>query len=335
MRAVILVGGQGTRLRPLTLTTPKQMLPVADRPMIEHVVSHLAEHGVVEVILALGYRPDAFLQVYPDGLCRGVKLSYSVEDAPLDTAGAIRLAASEAHIDDTFVVVNGDVLTNLDVKSLVAFHRSHQGLATIALTPVPDPSSFGVVPTDADGRVLAFIEKPPAGTAPTNLINAGTYVMEPEILELIPGDRRVSIERETFPLLASRGQVFAMASDAAWVDSGTPHKLLEANLVWASRLWGSARAHVHPSVMIDPSAMVSNAVVGPGVVIGAGVSVQHSVILSGARIDEGARIDGSIVGRQVHVGAGAVIENLSVIGDGMSIEPGTTLSGARYPEEPE
>ena len=192
MRAVVLVGGFGTRLRPLTLTTPKQMLPLGHRPMIEWVVGHLADHGVDEAILSLGYKPDAFIEAFPDDLCNGVRITYAVEPEPLDTAGAIRFAALEAGIDDTFIVVNGDVLTDLDVDALVRFHRASGAEGTIHLTPVEDPSMFGVVPTDDDGRVIAFIEKPPRDEAPTNRINAGTYVLEPSVLDRIAGDRRVS-----------------------------------------------------------------------------------------------------------------------------------------------
>ncbi|HEY1466034.1 MAG TPA: nucleotidyltransferase family protein, partial [Acidimicrobiales bacterium] len=205
MRAVVLVGGEGTRLRPLTLTTPKQMLPVMEQPMIERVLDQLARHGIDEAVLSLGYRPDAFINAYPEGSVGGVRLAYAVEPEALDTAGAIRFAADHAGIDETFVVVNGDVLTDLDITELVDFHHRHHAEATISLTPVDDPSSYGVVPTDSQGKVEAFIEKPPRDEVPTNLINAGTYVLEPEVLARIPKGRRVSIERETFPTLVEAG----------------------------------------------------------------------------------------------------------------------------------
>lgn len=162
MRAVVLVGGEGTRLRPLTLTVPKQMLPIVEQPMIERVLGHLAAHGIDAAVLSLGYRPDAFTDAYPDGVIAGVRSQYAVEPSPLDTAGAIRFAAEHAGMDGTFVVLNGDVLTDFDITELVAFHREHGAEGTIGLTPVDDPSSFGVVPTDDEGRVQAFIEKPPA-----------------------------------------------------------------------------------------------------------------------------------------------------------------------------
>ncbi|MEY2468009.1 MAG: mannose-phosphate guanylyltransferase, partial [Actinomycetota bacterium] len=183
MKAVVLVGGEGTRLRPLTYTTPKQLLPVAGVPMLERVVTHLAAHGVDDVILSMGYKPDAFLTAYPDHVCAGTPVRYVVEAEPLDTGGAIAYAADETSIGERFLVVNGDVLTDVNYTALIELHDARGAWATIGLTPVEDPSRFGVVVTDSDGRVTAFIEKPPEGTAPTNLINAGVYVMEPAALD--------------------------------------------------------------------------------------------------------------------------------------------------------
>ena len=229
MKAVVLVGGEGTRLRPLTLSTPKQMLPIVGVPMIERVLAHLGSHGVDEAILSLGYLPDAFKEAYPDGQAAGIRLTYAVEPEPLDTAGALRFAATYGGIDDTFVVVNGDVLTDLDLGSLIAFHRQSGAEGTIALHPVPDPSAFGVVPTDDDGRVTAFVEKPPRDEAPTNEINAGTYVLEASVLDRISPSGRVSIERETFPAMVRSGVLFARADDGYWLDTGTPAAYLQAN----------------------------------------------------------------------------------------------------------
>ena len=209
MKAVVLVGGEGTRLRPLTLSAPKQMLPIVGVPMIERVLGHLASHGIDDAVLSLGYLPDAFTEAYPDGRVAGMGVTYAVEPEPLDTAGAVRFAAAFAGIDETFVVVNGDVLTDLDLTALVAFHRERGAEGTIALHPVADPSAFGVVPTDDDGRVQAFVEKPPRDEAPTNEINAGTYVLEPSVLGRIPEGGRVSIERETFPAMVRDGGLFA------------------------------------------------------------------------------------------------------------------------------
>ena len=229
MKAVVLVGGEGTRLRPLTLSTPKQMLPIVGVPMIERVLGHLASHGIDEAVLSLGYLPDAFMEAYPDGRVAGMGLTYAVEPEPLDTAGAVRFAATFAGIDETFVVVNGDVLTDLDLTRLVAFHRERGAEGTIALHPVADPSAFGVVPTDDEGRVTAFVEKPPRDEAPTNEINAGTYVLEPSVLDRIPEGGRVSIERETFPAMVRDRGLFARSDDRYWLDTGTPAAYLEAN----------------------------------------------------------------------------------------------------------
>jgi mannose-1-phosphate guanylyltransferase len=325
VKAVVLVGGEGTRLQPLTFTTPKQMLPVAGRPMIERVVAHLAGHGIDQVVLSLGYRPAAFLTAYPDGHCAGVELLYAVEPEPLDTAGAIGFAARFAGIDDTFVVVNGDVLTGLDVGAVIAFHRQRQAEATIALTPVDDPSRYGVVCTDPDGLVTAFIEKPPAGEAPTNLINAGTYVVEPSVLERVPAGRRVSIERETFPALVERGRLYAMASDADWIDAGTPATYLSVSLAMAEREGGgiAAGARVHRR------AQVVDSVVEAGAVIDEDAVVHGSLVFSGARVGPEARVRGSILGHDSVIGKGARVEELSVIGDGGVVADGEALAGAR------
>ena len=321
MKAVVLVGGEGTRLRPLTLTTPKQMLPVGGRPMIELVLEWLSGHGVTEAVLSLGYRPDAFLEAYPDGKSCGVRLHYAVEESPLDTAGAIRFAALEGGVADTFVVVNGDVLTDIDVTALVGFHRARSAEATIALTPVEDPSAFGVVPTGPDGRVVAFIEKPPRGQAPTNFINAGTYVLEPSVLERIPGDRRVSIERETFPALVADGRLYALGSPAAWLDAGTPATYLRANLDRAPSGIG----------VVAGGGKADGSVIGAGVTVGPGALVERSVLMDGATVGDGARVTDSIVGRQARIGAGAVVRDLSVLGDGCVVEAGAVVVEGRLP----
>jgi mannose-1-phosphate guanylyltransferase len=320
MKAVVLVGGEGTRLRPLTYTRPKQMLPIGGRPMIERVLGWLAGHGIDEAVLSLGYRPDAFLSAYPDGTCAGVKLVYAVEDTPLDTAGAVRFAARSAALDATFVVVNGDVLTDLDVSALVRFHHARPAEATIALTPVADPSAFGVVPTDESGRVVAFIEKPPLEEAPTNLINAGTYVLEPTVLDRIPDGRRVSIERETFPQLVGEGRLYAVASDASWVDAGTPATYLAANLSYAAR--GD----------IPSGVTVTGSVIGQEVALGAGSVVSDSVVMDRATVEASAVVRGCIVGYDAKIGRGAHLSELCVVGDGFAVDPEAFLVGERLPQ---
>lgn len=340
MKAVVLVGGEGTRLRPLTYTTPKQLLPVVELPMLERVLGHLAAHGIDEAVLSLGYRPEAFIQDYPDGRAAGVPISYAVEPELLDTAGAIGFAARHADIRETFVVVNGDVLTDGDVSALISFHASAGALATIYLSPVEDPSRFGVVPTDDDGRVIAFVEKPPLDEAPTNLINAGIYVMEPEVLDRIPGDRRVSVERETFPSLAAEGSLFALSDGAYWIDTGTPEAYLQSQRDLLSGLrggpptngasrsaggaWqlGSAQiagqvdgySLVGDGAQVLAGATVNGSVVGADGIVEAGAKVSDSVLLPGVRVCEGAEIYSSIVGKHAVIGRESRVSEFSIIG---------------------
>jgi mannose-1-phosphate guanylyltransferase len=331
MQAVVLVGGFGTRLRPLTRTTPKQMLPVGNRPMIERVLEHLGAHGVTRAVLALGYRPDAFRDAYPDGRCAGVELHYAIEPEPRDTAGAIRFAAADAAIRERFLVLNGDVLTDLDIGALVAAHERTGAEATLALHRVEDPSAFGVVPTDEAGRVTAFIEKPPREEAPTDLINAGTYVLEPSVLARIAPDQPVNVERVTFPAMVADGTLYALDGDAYWIDAGTPETYLAANLDLINGSRQPVEPGVHPDAQVDGA--VVDAVVGPGAAIGAGAVVSSSVVLAGAVIGPGARIHDAIIGARAHVGAGASLDGGTVLGDEAVVPDGTQLTGARIPEE--
>ena len=333
MRAVVLVGGFGTRLRPLTCTRPKQMLPIVNRPMIEHVVGHLAEHGVDDVVLALGFLPDAFSDAYPDGWCAGARLHYAVEPEPLDTAGAIRFAALDAAIDERFLVLNGDVLTDLDITRFVEFHDRSGAEATIALHKVADPSRYGVVPTDGNGRVLAFIEKPEPGTAPTDLINAGTYVLEPSVLARIEGGRRVSIEREIFPALVADRSLYALDGETYWIDTGTPQEYVQSQLDLTEGLRGEPVDGVEPTADVDAGATVRRSVVGAGVTIATGARVEGAVLLAGAGVGAGAVVEGSVVGHGAEIGDGARVVGCSVVGDGEVVAPGTTLDGDRQPAD--
>jgi mannose-1-phosphate guanylyltransferase len=328
MRAVILVGGQGTRLRPLTITRPKAMLPVVHRPMIERIVAHLVRYGVDDVVLSLGYRPDAFVEAYPDGRCAGATLHYAVEPEALDTGGAIRFAALDAGIDDRFLVINGDVLTDLDLGEFLAFHDARGAEATIALHPVDDPSRYGVVPTDDQGRVVEFIEKPPRDQAPTNHINAGTYVVERSLIDRIPGGRRVSVERETFPALCAEGTLYARDDDAYWIDTGTPDEYIRAQLDLLGGRRGTVLEGIHPGAKVDDEADVVRSVVGAGGVVDAGASVVESVLLPGARVGTGAVVERSVLGEGAEVGPGARVGR-SVVGDGGMIERGACHDGAR------
>ncbi len=316
MRAVVLVGGHGTRLRPLTNDVPKAMLPIGGVPMIERMVSHLAGHGITEVVLSMGFLPGAFAEGYPDGTCVGIPLHYAVEPEPLDTAGAIAFAATHAGIDadshDSFLVQNGDVLTNLDVDALVAAHLTVGAEGTIALTAVDDPSRYGVVTTDSSGKVLGFVEKPAPGQAPTNLVNAGTYVLEPSVLGRIPVGVRVSVERQVFPAMAADGTLYAHATEASWIDAGTPATYLQANL----------------ETLADPT----SSVVDESAQVAPGAAVERSVVLAGASIGENAVVKDSIIGPGAIVGAWAHVTAHCVLGTGAVVADGESLTGPYCPE---
>ncbi|MSO37986.1 MAG: NDP-sugar synthase [Acidimicrobiia bacterium] len=322
MKAVVLVGGQGTRLRPLTYTTPKPLLPIANVPFIERQLMWLASHGVTEAVLSLGYLPEAFTEHFSEGYFSGIKLRFVVEDEPLGTAGGIRFAADG--IDDRVVVCNGDVLTDLDLTAFVNFHIDRGAEATISLAKVDDPSGFGVVPTHDDGEVIAFIEKPPREQAPTNWINAGTYVLEPEVLDRIPARLNVSIERETFPrMLENPGRLYAVQSDSYWLDIGTPQKFFEAHHdVVAGRLgsppiagaiarspgvWVQSGAVIADDAIltapvligeraiVGSGAVVEDSVLGPGVEVSAESTVRHSVLLTNVFLARGSTVNQKVV----------------------------------------
>ncbi len=330
MRAVVLVGGFGTRLRPLTNSVPKPMLPVGHVPIIERLIGNLVRGGVTDVTLALGFKPEPFLEAFPDGTCAGATLTYAVEPEPLDTGGAIRFAAQYAGIDETFVVVNGDVLTDLDVAALVDFHRSNNAEITLHLTPVDDPSAFGVVDCDQHGMVSRFIEKPAPGTAPSNLINAGTYVFEPSVIDRIPGGRRVSIEREIFPVVAAEQRLWALATNDYWIDTGRPDLYLQANLDViserrASHNWAKA---VHDDAILGEDVSLSSSVIAAGSVVGDGSYITNSVVLAGAIIGAGATVSGSVI--MGSVGRGAGVSNC-VIGADASVADGENRVDERIP----
>lgn len=360
MRAIVLVGGEGTRLRPLTYTTPKPLLAIANEPFLERQLSWLARHGIDDVVLSLGYLPDAFEAHFPDARFGNLTLRYAVEDEPLGTAGGIRYAAEVAGIDERFVVCNGDVLTALDLTEMVQSHDEHGGEATIHLCRVDDPSAFGVVPTRADGEVIAFVEKPPRGKAPSHWINAGTYVLEPSVLERIPPRLTVSVERETFPRMLDRpGRLFALQSDAYWIDIGTPAKYLEANAdvvggeldllpargavemapgVWKQGVVSIApEAHVEPPVLfgegtsVAAGARVGQAVLGPGCAIGPGACVLRSVMLQGARVEADAKVVDAVIGPQAALEPGVAASDHTIIGASATVAAGSRLSGARVP----
>ncbi len=329
MQAVVLVGGFGTRLRPLTASVPKPMLPVGHVPIIARLIAGLARGGVDDVTLALGFKPEPFRAAFPDDHYHGVRVRYAVEPEPLDTAGAIRFAADASGITDTFVVANGDVLTDLDVGHLVRRHRQCAAEATIHVIAVDDPSAFGVVDLDESGRVRRFVEKPPPGTAPSNLINAGTYVLEASVLARIPSGQRVSIERATFPAVAADDGLFAVATDDYWLDTGRPETYLQANLDVLS----GRRRHDHCSAVDDGADVAADAelvdsLVGGGARVGSGARLGRTVVLPGASVGADAEVVESLVAGRV--GAGAVVRQC-VIGSDGSVAAGERLDGVKRP----
>ena len=356
MKAVVLVGGEGTRLRPLTYTTPKPLLPIANQAFLERQLEWLASHGVDEVVLSLGYLPDAFEAHFPDARFGDLALRYAVEDHPLGTAGAIRFAASD--IGERLIVCNGDVLTTLDLGALVAFHDARGAEATIHLTQVADPSAFGVVPTRSDGEVVAFVEKPPAGVAPTDWINAGTYVLEPSVLDRIPERLAVSIERETFPrMLEETRRLYAMATDDYWIDIGTPEKYLQAHAdvlggalgpvpapgarEHAPGVWVQGDVEIHAEARVEAPALIGNrsviaararvtgSVIGAGVVVGTGARMLRAVVHDDATICDDAEAIDSVVGERAVVGVGAMASDHTLMGMSAELAPGARASGAR------
>ena len=342
--SVILVGGQGTRLRPLTDRIRKDMLPLVDRPLLAYTFEHLARHGVERAVVSCGYLPDQIGSTFGERYGK-LALEYAVEKEPLGTGGAIAFAA-RGRLDGSFFALNGDSLREADLTELVRFHRSTGAKATILLTPVADPSRYGLVRLAADGRVESFLEKPRPEEIDTDLINAGLYVLEPEALDLVPRGRAVSIEREVFPRLAEEGSVYGIALPGYWLDVGTPESYLQAHRDVLERSFqtdvGDAlgadftlvdpTAEVHPAARLVPPVYVgAGAVVGPGARVGSlavvghgsrlgeGVVVENAVVGAHAVVGERALVVGSVVGDDAELGPGCEARNLSVVGPGASL----------------
>jgi mannose-1-phosphate guanylyltransferase len=313
--AVILVGGEGTRLRPLTERTPKPMLPLLDRPLLSYTFDHLRSAGVRRAVLACGYLPTA-IESHFGSAYDGLALDYRVEPEPLGTGGAIRFAAEES--GGTFLALNGDSLRTAPIRELVEFHRACRASATILLTRVSDPARYGLVRVDTSGRVRGFVEKPRPEQIDTDLINAGLYVLEPDVLELIPPDRTVSIEREVFPALAAEGKLFALALSGYWLDVGTLVSYLQAHIDLLCRRGGiqidpSAQigdgVRLIPPLAVGPAARIEDqACVGPCVHIGRGARVRKRVTMRWSAVLPGAVVpsDSTIIRRIVAPGVGAL-----------------------------
>lgn len=325
MQAIVLVGGEGTRLRPLTETVPKPALTLVDRPFLAYMIEWLAGHGVNEVVLACGFLPDVLREALAGEEERaGVSISYVVEPERRGTAGAIRFAADELgeRLEDRFLALNGDVLTDLDLTALLRAHEERGASATLGLYPVDDSSAYGLVHSDPEGSVLAFLEK--TGEAVPGEINAGMYVLERSVLDLIPSGEEVSIERDVFPRLVGEG-LHGLRLDGYWMDIGTPERYLQASWdILEQRVETRVRPtapgmHVGAEVQIAEGATVGPRVVlGSGCRIEAGAEVRNSVLLDGCVVGEGAKVVGSILSAGVEVSSDASL-NEAVIGADVTV----------------
>lgn len=342
MKAILLAGGKGTRLRPLTLHTPKPVVPIFDKAFLHYQIDLLRQVPEIdEVILSLNYQPRKIEEVFGAGEGTGVRLRYVVEPAPLGTGGAIRYAAQG--IDDTLVVFNGDVMTAVDVRAVVERHRAAQAKATIVLTPVENPSAYGLVETDSDGRVLRFLEKPDPSQITCDTINAGIYVLEPSTFDRIPKDVSYSIERAYFPSLTERGETFVAYIDRGyWIDIGTPEKYVQVHhdmfdgrfsagvfqgadlqspivspearvdegATLVAPCFVDAGAHIKAGATVGPYA-----VIGRGVVVDEGAKLRQTIVWPNTRIGQNAEVDGPILGRGCHIGRNVSLTGSGVYGD--------------------
>ena len=322
--AVILVGGQGTRLRPLTLSAPKPMLPTAGVPFLTHLLARIRETGIKHVVLGTSFKAEVFEEHFADGSDFGLEIEYVTETEPLGTGGGIRNVLPKLRADNV-MVFNGDVLGGTDLGAVLDTHVRTEADVTLHLVRVSDPRAFGCVPTDADGRVTAFLEK--TQDPPTDQINAGCYVFRREIIEQIPEGRPVSVEREVFPTLLTEGKKVCGHVDAAyWRDMGTPEDFVRGSADLVRGIAPSpalppqrGESLVHPGASVAPGALlIGGTVVGRGAEIGAGARLDGAVIFDGARVEAGAVIERSIVGFGVRVGPRALIRD-GVIGDGADI----------------
>ena len=351
MKSIILVGGEGLRLRPLTCNLPKPMVPIINKPFLEHMIEHLKRHHVDEIILAICYLPDLIQSHFGDGSGFGVKLSYAVEKTPLGTGGAVKNA--EQSLDDTFLVFNGDIFSDLDLTEMIRFHQAHKAKATIALTPVEDPTAYGVVELDTKDRVKGFLEKPSWERVTSNLINAGTYVLEPEVLKLIPSGIHCMLERGLFPDLVTKGIPFyGYRSNAYWLDTGKPadylklhHDLLMGKAFarlpgkpMADDVWLEEGCDIHSSVKlvgpvvickgctIEQDAEISGpAVLGSGCIIGQGSIIDEAILWQNVRLGKKVTVRNSVVGNNSAIGDNTWVTDGSIISDDVVIGKGNKL----------
>jgi mannose-1-phosphate guanylyltransferase len=347
LKGVILAGGKGTRMRPLTNLTPKPMLPLINKPFMEYFISRLKSFGVNEIILSTGYLPDFFDAYFGNGSKFGVKLVCVTESTPLGTCGAVKNV--EKYLDnEAFMVFNGDVLTTINLKNMISFHKSKKADITISLAPVEDPTAYGLVPIDKDSRVKEFLEKPSMEEISTNLINAGTYIIEPHIMGHVPAGENYSFERGLFPKILKLGyKIFGFVSNDYWLDVGTPEKYMIAHMdildrkvpfdfpykkVLSNIYIGEGTEYAKDNLITGPVVVGDNTkieagakllpltVVGSNCFISSGTSISESLIFDGCVIGKNCIIRNSIVGKNVKVSDNVKIERNSIIGDNSTIE---------------
>lgn len=343
---MVLAGGLGTRLHPLTATTPKPMLPLLDRPFLERLLRRLHGQGVTHALLTLHHHPEQIREHFGDGASLGLAMDYLVEEQPLGTAGGVK--ALERLLTGTFVVCNGDIFTDLDLPAALDFHRRTGAQATIVLTHADDPTAFGMVETDDAGRVLRFVEKPAPERVTTHWVNAGTYILEPAVLRYAPAGQPFMFEGGLFPRLLEEGEaVYAFPSDAYWTDMGTPAAYLRLH---ADLLRGSAGVEllgdpVRPGLWADPTCRIAeSAALEPPLLLGAGCAIAADAQLrgpvtlgEGCVVEAGAAASNAVVGRNSRLGRGAVVEGCIlgegvVVGAGARVGPGCMLGdGAQVP----
>ena len=352
MKAVILVGGEGTRLRPITFLNPKPMLPLVNRPFMYNFVSWLKSHGLKDIIFSTGYIPEIFESYFGDGSKFGLKLTYIKEESPLGTCGGVK-NVEECLDGDRFMVFNGDILTSLNLTDMVAFHKKRKADITISLTPVEDPTAYGLVPIDDEGRVKQFLEKPSPEEITTNLINAGTYVIEPHIMELAPEGKNYSFERGLFPRALRMGyKVYGYVSNSYWLDVGTPqkyliahHDILDKKISFEfpykeamQNIYMGKDSKYHkdnfvsgPVVVGEGTVIEKEAKIMPLTVIGnnchicSGTEVSGSIIFGNCKIGKNCRIKESIISNNVDIDDDVSIKDFSVVGDNSRIEKGNVL----------
>ncbi|HEX9990074.1 MAG TPA: NDP-sugar synthase [Chloroflexia bacterium] len=356
MKALILAGGEGTRLRPLTANTPKPLIPLVNRPFLDHVLYLLRTHGINDVVLAMAYLSANFEQAYGDGSHLGMRLTYVHEDEPLGTGGAIKNAEAALDTDETFLVFNGDILTDLDLSDMLRLHRGSGSQCTISLTPVDDPSAYGVVDLDDTGRIQRFTEKPKREEATSNWINAGTYILEPSTLDYIPEGQHYMVERGLFPTMLAEGKpLYGYRTGAYWMDIGTPAKYMQAHAdlllgrlkssllpegeQLSNNVWAGEGTFVHTGARITgPVVLGKNcrihenvSLVGPLALadrceVRADAELTGVVAWRNAMFGEKSICRGCIVGNDARIGANCRLEELVIIGDNASVGSGNHVT---------